>query len=66
LSDIRKVVEEMNIDVKWTMVADAFEHRESMEIDRKLVEDSNFNKQWIENQKRYQPEIIFDEDEEIQ
>ena len=66
LSEIRNVIEEMKIEVKWTMTADAFEYRESLEIDKKLDQDAHFRNQWTENQLRLSSHLAFDEDEEIQ
>lgn len=66
LSEIRNTIEKMNLNVKWTMIAEATEFKESQEIDKRLEQDDAFRKQWTENQLKIQSEVLFDEDEEMQ
>lgn len=64
LQDIRRVVEEMGLEVKWTMAAEAKDYRESLAIERQLKENPEFRKRWIAEEEAYEARLPFaDEDD---
>lgn len=46
LSDIRNQIDSMNVHAKWTMVADAYEWRETIKIEKSIKEDPLAKKEW--------------------
>ena len=50
LSDIKKVIDSMNINAKWTMSAKALEYKESLAIEKKLMSNKNNAEDWIKTQ----------------
>lgn len=46
ISEIRRYVDNMNIEAKWTMKADAYEWRESMAIEKNISTNSNEMEKW--------------------
>jgi hypothetical protein len=64
LEEIRSIVEEMRPEgVKWTLTAEATQYRESLAIERKLKEDAEFRKRWVDQQMTLDFPAIADEDE---
>lgn len=53
ISHIRQEIEQLGITAKWTMTAEAREYHETMAIEKSLVEDEVFRKEWIERQTRF-------------
>jgi hypothetical protein len=53
IANIRKEIEQLGITAKWTMTAVAREYHETMAIEKSLVEDESFRKEWIERQTRF-------------
>jgi hypothetical protein len=64
LQDIRKVVEDMKVEVVWTMAAEARDYRDSLAMERQLQEDPEFRKRWAESEAAFEGRHIFEEDEE--
>ncbi|WP_148479837.1 DUF4041 domain-containing protein [Parabacteroides johnsonii] len=50
ISVIRKQIESMNVQTKWTMIADAYEWRETQVIEKAMAENSSLQKEWEEKQ----------------
>lgn len=50
ISNIRNQIESMNIQAKWTMIADAYEWRETQAIEKAMAQNSNLQKEWKEQQ----------------
>jgi hypothetical protein len=69
LHEIRKEIEKDNLEIQWTMTAEAREYRESLAIDEKLKNDPAARDEWlrariaIEDRPRFQ--IMNSDDEEI-
>lgn len=40
----------MNVQTKWTMIADAYEWRETQVIEKAMAENSSLQKEWEEKQ----------------
>jgi hypothetical protein len=53
ISHIRQEIEQLGITAKWTMTAEAREYHETMAIEKSLVEDDAYRKEWIERQTRF-------------
>lgn len=65
LADIRSELERMGIDVKWTMVAEATEYRETLAIERRIAEDPKAREAWINRQLLLDPNDLLDSVEQI-
>jgi predicted RND superfamily exporter protein len=50
LKEIREEIEKLNIITKWTMAAAAREYRESLAIERAIVNDQQKQKEWENSQ----------------
>lgn len=50
LADIRSEVERMNVDTHWTITAAARDYRESLAIERAMLENPEVREEWIEQQ----------------
>ncbi|GAA5012410.1 hypothetical protein GCM10025794_00440 [Massilia kyonggiensis] len=50
LSDIRTYLDQQGVNVSWTMAAAAAEYRESLELEKRLIEDSVAADQWVTHQ----------------
>ncbi len=67
IADIRKRVDSMNINAKWTMLADAYEWRETITVEKNITENSAVRDEWENRQKaamdrvEYESECIEDE-----
>ncbi|WP_435020198.1 DUF4041 domain-containing protein [Tundrisphaera sp. TA3] len=66
LQDIRRVVEELAPQVKWTMVAEARDYRDSLAMDQHLLEDPEFRRRWAESEAAYEERHIFEDDDEAE
>lgn len=62
LADIRKAIEEMNVDVKWTLAAEARQYRETLVIEETLKQDPEYQKQWLERQAQLEMEFEHEDD----
>jgi hypothetical protein len=63
LADIRKAVEELEVDVKWTLAAEAREYRETLVIEESLKADPEYQKRWLERQVKREIEIEQEDDQ---
>lgn len=61
-SDIRQYVEEMGHQAVWTLTAEAAHYRETLAIEKALVEDSPAAQEWLRMQSQYEPETVVDEE----
>lgn len=68
LQDIRKVIDEMKHEVRWTMAAEARDYRETLAIEHHMQEDSEFRKRWAESEATYESRLPFEDegDETVQ
>jgi len=64
LEEIQKVAEEMNYGVKWTLMAEARDYRETMALQQKMEEDPALRDQWTQDQMNRLPRLLFDEEDE--
>ena len=62
LKDIREKIEKMNVQTKWTMLAEATDYRESLAIEKKMQTDSELRKEWELEQKKQMVELQAVED----
>jgi len=62
LADIRKVIDEINVDVKWTLTAEARQYRETLVIEEALKRDPEYQKQWLERQAQLEMEFEHEDD----
>jgi hypothetical protein len=50
LADVRKEIESLGIETKWTMLAEAREYKESQAIDQKIKSDPASREAWLKRQ----------------
>lgn len=50
ISEIRAEVEKRGLEVKWTMAAQALEYKESLAIEKSLINDKNAKEKWLQQQ----------------
>lgn len=50
LAEIRAGVEKMEINAKWTMVAEAREYKESLAIEAAITQDEAKRQEWMTSQ----------------
>ena len=50
LSDIRAELEKDNLEIKWTMAAEANEYRETLAIEKSIAEDPQAREAWLNRQ----------------
>lgn len=62
ISNIRNQIESMNIQAKWTMIADAYEWRETQAIEKAMAQNSNLQKEWKEQQLQEVEDILIEDD----
>lgn len=55
LTEIRKEIDELGIEAKWTMIAEATEYRETLAIDRAIDSDEQARAQWLNRQLSLDP-----------
>jgi hypothetical protein len=65
LNDVRKVIGDMKLEVKWTLTAEAREYRETLTLEQKLRDDPEFRKRWIEEQGFFDRLADFEEAESV-
>lgn len=63
ISDIKNEIENRGLKVKWTITADAAEYRESLAIEKSLLNNQLSQEQWIEQQASQISNGIDDSDE---
>jgi hypothetical protein len=57
LEEIRNAINKMNLDVKWTLAAEAREYRETLAMERQMKEDPDFRKRWTEGQELRESDV---------
>lgn len=50
IDELKKLIEEEGHETSWTMKAKALQYRETMEIERRMGEDSEFREAWLTRQ----------------
>ncbi len=55
IADIRHEIEQLGIEAKWTMLAEAREFRETIAIDRAIQSDPDARSQWLNRQLSLDP-----------
>lgn len=63
ISDIKTSIEEIGIEAKWTIAAEARQYRESQAIEERLRTDEASRKEWERMQNKYEA-VYAEEDEE--
>ncbi|WP_230413305.1 DUF4041 domain-containing protein [Paraburkholderia antibiotica] len=66
LADLRATVEDMGLNVSWTMTAAAMEYRESLAIARRIEADPKRRDMWFRQQLAYEAALGSDEDSAIE
>ncbi|MBN3854041.1 DUF4041 domain-containing protein [Paraburkholderia sp. Ac-20340] len=61
LADLRATVEDMGLNVSWTMMAAAVEYRESLAIARQIEADPELRDKWFRQQNAYEATLEVDE-----
>lgn len=64
VSDLREAVEELGIEAKWTMAAEAAEYRESQAITELITVDPEAREQWLNRQLTLDPVLLNGESDE--
>jgi hypothetical protein len=65
LTDIKNEIDKMNINIKWTMTAEARQYRESLAIEQAISNDKQKQEEWEKYQMELDPvSIEFDEEAE--
>lgn len=65
LADIKNEIDKMNINIKWTMTAEARQYRESLAIEQAISNDKQKQEEWEKYQMELDPvSIEFDEEAE--
>lgn len=62
LADLRATVEDMGLNVSWTMTAAAAQYRESLAIARQIESDPELRDKWFRQQIAYEAALEGDED----
>jgi hypothetical protein len=65
LADLRSTVEEMGLNVSWTMTAAAAQYRESLAIARQIESDPELRDKWFRQQIAYDAALESDEDSAV-
>lgn len=66
LGEIREEIERMQIDAKWTMLAEARQYRESLVIEEEIRTDANKKEEWERAQLKMDPVSIDMVEEELE
>jgi hypothetical protein len=54
IADVKRAFEGRGIEASWTIAADAAEYRESLAIERRLIENPSMAEDWVRSQDDYQ------------
>ncbi|WP_454805341.1 DUF4041 domain-containing protein [Paraburkholderia fungorum] len=65
LADLRSTVEEMGLNVSWTMTAAAAQYRESLAIARQIESDPELRDKWFRQQIAYDAALESDEESAV-
>ncbi|MGG1947550.1 DUF4041 domain-containing protein [Trinickia sp. NRRL B-1857] len=66
LADLRTTVEDMGLNVSWTMTAAAAQYRESLAIARQIESDPEQRDKWFRQQMAYEAALEEDEDSGVE
>jgi len=66
LADLRTTVEDMGLNVSWTMTAAAAQYRESLAIARHIETDPEQRDKWFRQQIAYESALENDEDSALE
>jgi hypothetical protein len=66
LADLRATVEDMGLNVSWTMTAAAAQYRESLAIARQIESDPELRDKWFKQQIAYEAALENDEESETE
>lgn len=58
LPEIRVELEKLGVETHWTMKAEAHEYRESLKVERQLVESAEAEREWLGHPLEYEPEDL--------
>lgn len=58
LPEIRVELDKLGVETHWTMKAEAHEYRESLKVERQLVESEEAEREWLGHQLEYEPEDL--------
>jgi hypothetical protein len=68
IADLRREIEALGIEAKWTMAAEAAQYRESLAIDRAIESDPTARQAWLNRQLTLDPvsylELVASDDED--
>jgi hypothetical protein len=64
LQEIRSAIDEMKHEVKWALTAEARDYRETLEMERQMRENPEYQRRWTEEQASYESLPSFDEEVE--
>lgn len=62
ISDIKAEIDSLNINAKWTLVAEARQYRESLAIEQAILNDKQKELEWEQQQLKIESEIVEIED----
>ena len=62
LAEIRTAIDGLNVQVKWTLSAEARQYRETLLIEEALKQDPEYQKQWLERQAVRETELEQEDD----
>ncbi len=61
-SEIRDYIESIGCQAIWTLTAEAAQYRETIAIEKALVENTQTAHEWLRMQSQYEPETLSDEE----
>jgi Tfp pilus assembly protein PilV len=64
LADIRREIEAMGIEARWTMAAEAREYKETLAIEKSILENPSVQQQWLKHQLEAAEAVEFEEEAE--
>lgn len=62
ISSIKKQFDKLGINAKWTLTAEAKEFRESLAIEKAIMNDKKKQEEWIKSQQELEKNMLSDED----
>lgn len=66
IADLRQTVEEMGLNVSWTMSAVASEYRETQAIERQLQADPVLRDKWFRQQLAYEARLALEDEKNVE
>lgn len=61
LNEIKQVVGEMGLDVKWTITAEAREYRDTLALEQAMKQDATMKRRWVAEQQAFEDRQIDEE-----